>query len=900
MNDAPTLYILDGSYYVFRAFYAIRNMSNSKGFPTNGLFAFTNMLLNLVRDVGPTYLVVAFDPPGDVFRNELYADYKANREAPPEELVPQFPVFRRIVEALNIPVVEVPGFEADDAIGTLVRHSDRAGIHTTVLTGDKDLYQLVDDDTVLYDSMRDKRVGIPQVLERFQVPPSAVPDVLGLAGDTSDNIPGVPGIGEKTAGKLIAEFGSLEVLLENIDRVSGAKRKENLATYADQARLSKTLATIRCDVPLTFDLDAFRLGAPDFAAFDALCAELEFGRFPGQLRELFAEASAEQALTSAAEFDYRAIFDLDDLDACLAEARRAPALSFDLETTSVDPLDAEIVGFALAWKEGAGVYVPVAHSDLTAPRQLERSVVLERLRPLLEDPAVAKVGQHTKYEIAVLARAGVTARGFALDTMLAAYLIDPNRRRYNLDVLAQEYLGHANITYSDVAGSGRDQKRFDEVPIETATPYAAEDADVTLRLAHRLGELLGDGALRRVHDEVEVPLTHVLARMETTGVRLDTGLLRRLHDEFGQRIEALTEAVYDAAGHEFTINSPKQLGVILFEELGLPVQKRTKTGPSTDQSVLETLAEMHALPRLILEHRQLSKLVSTYVDALPRLVRRDTGRVHTSYHQAVAATGRLSSADPNLQNIPIRSVEGRRIREAFVPEQGWVLFGGDYSQIELRVLAHMSAEPVLIDAFAQGEDIHRRTAAEIFEVPRDEVTSEQRAAAKTINFGVIYGMGAQRLARDLGIAQADARDYIARYFERIGSVKAFFDGLVQSAVELGYAETMIGRRRPIPELTAKNGGAVALGERLAINTPIQGTAADLIKMAMIRIDRALTERGLRTRMLLQVHDELVFEAPPEELDEAMALVRDEMEHVVKLAVPLKVDMASGATWAELK
>ncbi len=894
MSEQERLYILDGSYYVFRAFFAMGRMTNTAGMPTN-------MLLNIVRDERPEHLVVCFDPPGGSFREQIYPDYKAHRDAPPEDLVPQFPWFRRIVQALNIPCLEVPGFEADDVIATLVKKGERTGLRATVLTGDKDLFQIVDHDTELFDSMRGKRVDVAAVLERFQVDPARVPDVLGLAGDSSDNIPGVPGIGEKTAGQLIAQFGDLETLLASVDQVSGTKRRENLATYAEQARLSKQLATVREDVPVAFDRDHTRLSAPDFHAFDSLCAELGFNRFPQMVRELFAEASRETSLSSAGDFDYRTINDESALDAALAAIRAAGRLSFDLETTGTDPLEAEIVGFALAWTPGQGVYVPVAHAGLFQQvPQLPRELVLERLRPLLEDAALPKLGQNVRYELLVMRRYGIEIAGFAMDTMLAAYVLEPTRRRYNLDVLALEYLGHRNIAYSDVAGSGAQQKRFDEVPIDEATRYAAEDADVTLRLADLLAERLEGTPMRAVHDEIELPLARVLADMEQTGIRVEPAMLDELRREFTARLLAIEDRIYAAAGRRFTIHSTQQLGAILFDELGLPAKKKTKTGVSTDQSVLEGLRDLHPLPGLILDYRQLAKLLSTYIEALPRMIRPSTGRVHTSFHQTVAATGRLSSADPNLQNIPVRSDEGRRIREAFVPEPGWVLLGGDYSQIELRILAHLSEDPVLTAAFVDGADIHRRTAAEIFDLDERDVTSKQRAAAKTINFGLIYGMGAHRLASELGISRAEATEYIERYFSRIAGVQPYFDRLIAGARENGWVETMFGRRRPIPELSSGRGGDAALGERLAVNTPIQGTAADLIKLAMLRVDRDLRAAGLRTRMLLQVHDELVFECPPDEVERARDLVRTAMEQVVSLRVPLLVELSAGPSWAALK
>ena len=825
MSELPTLYVLDGSYYVFRAFHAIQHLSNSQGMPTNGLFAFTNMLLNVIRDERPRYLAVAFDPKGETFRNEIYSEYKANREAPPEELVVQMPYFREIVKALRIPVLEVPGLEADDMIGSLAASPLRAGMEMTILSGDKDLCQLLDESTTMVDSMRGKRMGVAEVRERFGVGPEGVADVLALAGDTSDNIPGVPGIGEKTAGKLIAEFGSIDNLLANIDRVSGAKRKENLRANVEQIRLARRLTEIRTDVELGVDLDDLELCPPDFEAFERLCQVFEFNRFPAMLRGLFPDASRERALAATEELDYRTVWTLDELDAVLDEARRAGRLAFDLETTSLDPLDAEIVGVALCSAPLQAWYVPVGHRVLSERRQLSLDAVLERLRPVLEDASIELVLQNACYELRVMERYGVQLANVGMDTMLAAYLLDPNRRRYNLDALALEHLDHTTIAFGDVAGTGKDQVTFDLVGIEEATRYAAEDADVTLRLADAFAPGLGEGRLRAVLTDVEIPLARVIARMEQTGVRVDTGFLGELSREFRGRLAGIERAIYEAAGTTFSIQSPVQLREILFEQLKLRVIKRTKSGPSTDQSVLEELRGDHPLPGLILDYRHLAKLASTYVESLPGLVHPRTGRVHTSYHQAVAATGRLSSSNPNLQNIPVRSEDGRRIRQAFVPEDGWLLLGGDYSQIELRILAHMSADPVLVRAFEAGEDIHRRTAAEVFGVEPIEVTSEQRSAAKAINFGLIYGMGANRLADELGITRGQAREYIERYFERLARVKPFFDGLISSARERGYAETVIGRRRPIPELRSSRPADVAQGERLAMNTPIQGSAA---------------------------------------------------------------------------
>lgn len=990
MAERPTLYIVDGGYYIFRAFYAVRNMHNAEGLPTNGLFAFTNMLLSVLEKDKPTYLAVAFDPKGGSFRNEIYPEYKANRGDPPEELVPQFPFFRPLVRALNLPILEVSGYEADDVIGTVAKANSGRGFDVVILSGDKDLCQVVSDDVVLYDSMRERRVGMAEVEARFQVGPALVPDVLGLAGDTSDNIPGVPGIGEKTAGKLVREFGSLDGVLENAHTIKATKRRENLLAFGDQAQLSKKLATICLDVPIAFDLEAHRVSAPDFSNFDALCAKFEFRRFPQRLRALFTEAAETAVRERPADVDYKAILTREAFDACLAEVRETVAaggwLSVDLETTSLAVHEAKIVGVALAWKSHQGVYIPVAHTghrapkqpslidsrqlpllDLDpspppqAPKQLPRDHVLEKLRPLLEDRAVPKVGQHVRYEIAVFKRYGIRLRGIACDTMLAAYLLDSNRRSYSLDALASHYLSHTNITYADVAGTGKSQRRFGEVEVELATPYASEDADIALRLAKLFMPLLEEQNLRGLHDGLEIPVAYVLDRMEARGIQLDSAVLAGLATEFRAQLNALEEEACLAAGAPFLLTSPKQLAKVLFEELGLPVLKKKKTGPSTDQSVLERLlveterqrvalnqgceeqgsalageecasqltdeddggdehasqltdeeraSKLAALERssklvgLVLQHRQLAKLMSTYVEKLPKQVRASTNRVHAHFHQVGTATGRLSCSNPNLQNIPIRTEEGRRIRTAFVAPSGWLLVAADYSQVELRLLAHMSADPVLCDAFVRGEDIHTRTAAEVFKLPVQEVSKEQRSAAKAINFGLIYGMGAQRLAEGLGVGRREASAYIERYFDRLPGIKPFLEELKDKARNLGYAETLFGRRRPVPQLLSGRGQEVAFGERLAINTPIQGTAADLIKVAMVSIDGALREGDLPAHMLLQVHDELVFECEADRVLELENLVREHMSAACPpsgpLLVPLVVDVGIGANWAALK
>lgn len=922
MSAPETLYILDGSYYIFRAFYALRSLSNSKGMPTNGLFAFTRMLLNVIRDERPEHLIVTFDPPGKTFRHEMYAEYKANRETPPDELRAQMPHFRRIVKALNIPVIEVPGFEADDVIGTIVRSKTREGVKVVVLTGDKDLYQLVDEHTTLVDSMRDKKIGIEEVMERFRVGPEGVAAVLALAGDTSDNVPGVPGIGEKTAGQLIQEFGSLENLLNNIDAVSGKKRKENLMEFAEQARLSLDLVTIKTDVPIELTRAQMTVEAPDFEAFDQLCAEFEFRSFPEVLREIFPDSAQTHAIERVVEAQYETIRTHEAFNALIHELRTVKRFALDLETTSLDPHDAKIVGISISTKPNAAVYIPVGHryaakndqlalgglfdgeaphaSDDLVEDQLPIADVLGALRPILEDESYEMIAHNGGYETRVFSNYNIKLNAFKYDTLLASFLIEPNRRRHGLDPLAISLLGKSALTFEDVAGRGKSQVTFDYVDIERATQYACEDADFTLQLADLFAEQLEDLGMLKMLYEIEVPLAKVLAEMEHDGVTIDTAFLKELSVEFGDKLERLEQEIYEAAGEEFLISSPKQLGVVLFESLNLPVIKRTKTGPSTDQSVLEELADEHPLPRLILEYRHFAKLKSTYVDALPLLVHPKTGRVHTHFNQAVVPTGRLSSSDPNLQNIPVRSEDGRRIRRAFIPREGWVLLGGDYSQVELRVLAHESEDPVLIEAFVNGEDIHRRTAAEVFGVAQDEVTSAQREAAKIINFGLVYGMGVRRLANEIDVTIAEAQAYMDQYFERLPRVKPFFDAVIDQARNEGFVETLAGRKRAISGITSDNRRISAQAERVAMNAPIQGGAADLIKAAMIRIDERLAEEKLQARLLIQVHDELLFEAPPEEVDRLEQIAREEMENVHPLRVPLKVDFVRGQSWADLE
>ena len=883
------IYLVDGSSYIYRAYYAIRHLSNSRGEATNAVYGFTNMLLGLLRDEAPERLAVVFDSKGPTFRSELYPEYKANRAAMPEDLVPQIPLIKEVVRALNLPSIERTGYEADDIIATLARRYAGEGHEVTVVTGDKDLMQIVGERVTLLDTMKGKRSGQAEVMERFGVPPQQVLEVLGLAGDSSDNIPGVPGIGEKTASGLIREFGSIEQLLAGIDRVKGRKRQENLREYAEQARLSRRLAALVDDLDLDLSLEDLRHLEPDRAALQALFKDLEFTR----LYQEYADPAAPAGATG----DYRTLLEETELDAVIDELRRVGRFALDTETTSLVAVQADLVGISLAVRGGQAWYLPLGHSYLGVPQQLARETALERLRPLLEDPQVAKIGQNIKYDALVLRHAGIELAGIDLDTMVLSYILHPEAKSHGLDALALDHLQHQMTPYAEVAGSGRKQICFSEVEVEKATAYAAEDADMTLQIAERLlPELEGERAA--LFREVEMPLVATLTRMEWTGIRIDADFLKTLSGQLAGQLGELEARIHELAGGSFNINSPKQLGEVLFDRLGLPKGRKTKTGWSTNVEVLTALAHEHDIAARLLDYRSLSKLKNTYSDTLPKLINPETGRVHTSFNQAVTATGRLSSSDPNLQNIPIRTAEGRRIREAFIPEEGWVLMSADYSQVELRIMAHMADVAGLKESFAAGEDIHRRTAGEIFNVAADQVGDDMRRQAKTINFGVLYGMGAFSLGRDLGIGRNEAQQFIDRYFERYPAVLDYLERKKAEAREYQYVTTLLGRRCAIPEINSKNGAVRSYAERNAINYPIQGSAADIIKVAMVNIDRRLRDEQLQTRMLLQVHDELVFEVPGDELEQARELVRSEMEQAVTLDLPLQVEIGTGQSWAQ--
>lgn len=889
MAEKPVLYLIDGSSYIYRAYYAIRHLSSPKGFPTNALYGFTQMLLKVIKERRPDHLALVFDAGRQTFRTELYAAYKANRTAMPDDLQMQVGPIKEMVRAFNIPVLELPGYEADDIIGTIAKECRQREMALVVVTGDKDLMQIVSDDVTLLDTMKDKVSGVSEVFERFGVGPDRVVDVLGLMGDTSDNIPGVPGIGEKTVVKLIQEFGSLDSLLSRVEEVKG-KNAERLKEFGEQALLSRRLATIDCNVPLVFDYDSFAASPPDNRRLAELFREYGF-------TTLMKELTSQATLTTE---NYSVILERNDFAELTAKLGAAAAFAVDLETTSLNPFEASVVGISCSCSDHEACYVPVGHVYPGAPAQLPPSDVLAAFRLLLEDPSKRKVGQNMKYDYQVLRRAGLEMEGLWYDTMVASYLLNPVRSGHGLNSLAVEYLDHRMITYEEVAGKGKDQKSFDQVDVAMATRYSCEDADVAWLLHGYFLPKLREAGMEELFFNVEMPLVKVLAEMELVGVKLDLPLLQEQSALFGKQIGELEEQIWQLAGCEFNINSPRQLGEVLFERLKLPTGKKTKgkTGWSTNVEELERLAEQHEVAKSILQYRGLCKLKNTYTDALPKMVDRTTGRIHTSYNQTITNTGRLSSSDPNLQNIPIRSEEGRKIRQAFVAEVGSLLLSADYSQIELRVLAHLSQDKVLCDAFARDEDIHTRTASEVFGLMPALVTPLMRRQAKTINFGIIYGQTPFGLAQELGVSTRTAKEFIDSYFARHHGARTFLDSCIEEAEKKGYVTTILGRRLPIPDITSSKAQIRSFAQRNAVNYPIQGSAADIIKQAMIRIFERLRREGLKSRLIMQVHDELVLEVPENERDVMERLVRHEMEHAVSLRVPLRVELSFGRNWSE--
>ena len=896
-SDAP-LILVDGSSYLYRAFHALPPLTAADGTPTGAVLGVLNMLNRLLEAHSPEHIAVVMDAPGPTFRDELFAEYKANRPPMPDELRPQVEPLMTAVRALGLPLLRIEGVEADDVIGTLARQAREQGMAVLVSTADKDMAQLVCEGIRLVNTMTDKVMDEAGVLEKFGVRPDQVIDWLALVGDSSDNIPGVPRVGAKTAAKWLNTYDSIDELVQRAGDIGG-KVGESLRQHLEQLALSRELATIRTDVELDLGPADLQRGTPDLATLRELYTRLGLDSL---LRRLPAddEASPDATVEPGIERRYDTVLDPTAFDAWVERIETAELTALDTETTSLDYMQAELVGLSLAVTPHEACYIPLDHRYPGAPDQLDRDTVLARLKPWLENAEAAKVGHHLKYDAHVLRHYGIELQGQRYDTMLESYVLNSVATRHDMDSVAARYLGVQTTSYESVAGKGARQISFDQVALEQAAPYAAEDADVTLQLHHTLWpKLESEGRLAEVYRQIEQPLVPVLTRMEHTGVLVDRKRLQRQSGELAEKMATVAEQAWAAGGGEFNLGSPKQLQEILFERLGLPVLRKTPKGqPSTAEDVLAELAEDYELPRLILEYRSLSKLKSTYTDRLPEMINPKTGRIHTSYHQAVAATGRLSSSDPNLQNIPIRTPEGRRIRQAFIPPQGWRLIAADYSQIELRIMAHLSGDEALLEAFARDRDIHQATAAEVFGVDLEAVTGEQRRSAKAINFGLIYGMSAFGLARQLGIARQEAQRYVDTYFERYPGVARYMEDTRRKAREDGYVETVFGRRLHLPEINARDAQRRQYAERSAINAPMQGTAADIIKRAMIEVDAWLQAGQGEARLIMQVHDELVLEAPENEADELAEALATRMEAAAELKVPLRVDARHGANWDE--
>ncbi|WP_097458856.1 DNA polymerase I [Mangrovitalea sediminis] len=902
----PPVVLVDGSSYLFRAFHALPSLTTSSGQPTGAIKGVINMIRRLNKDFPGSPIIVVFDARGKNFRHELFPDYKAHRPPMPEELASQIQPIHDIIRAMGLPLLIIPEVEADDVIGTLAREATEKGIDTVISTGDKDMAQLVSPHVTLINTMTETRMDRSGVEEKFGVPPERIIDYLALVGDTVDNIPGVTKCGPKTAVKWLQEYGDLKSVMAHADEVKG-KIGENLREALDHLPLSYQLATIRTDIELDIDLSDLKPVEEDKPALLEMFRELEFKGWiselsePGRETARNAEETGDDPADSPAERHYDVIMTQADLDTWLQRLAAAELFAFDTETTSLDYMQAQIVGVSFSITPGEAAYVPLAHDYMGAPDQLDREQVLAQLKPLLEDPKHRKVGQNLKYDINVLANHDVHLRGVAEDTMLESYVFNSVATRHDMDSLALKYLGLKTIKFEDIAGKGAKQLSFNQIALEQAGEYAAEDADITLRLHRKLRpQLARETGPDSVYREIDMPLVPVLASMERRGTKIDSGKLRQQSQQLAERMDALEKEVHAEAGQPFNLGSPKQLQEILYDKLGLPVVKKTPKGqPSTAEPVLQELAESgHRLPTLILEYRSMSKLKSTYTDRLPEMVNPHTGRVHTSYHQAVAATGRLSSSDPNLQNIPIRTEEGRRIRQAFIAEPGYRLIAADYSQIELRIMAHLSGDSGLLKAFAAGEDIHRATAAEVFGTTPDAVSSEQRRSAKAINFGLIYGMSAFGLSRQIGVDRGTAQEYINRYFERYPGVLAYMDRIRSSAHDQGYVETLFGRRLYLPDINSPNRNLQQAAERTAINAPMQGTAADIIKRAMLAVESWLNDSQLNARMIMQVHDELILEVHEDCLEEVRDGLVTRMSAAADLDVPLLVEAGTGLNWDE--
>ena len=921
MTAKDKVFLIDGSGYIFRAYFAIRHLTSKSGVPTNAVYGFTTMLLKLLKEQKPKYLAIAFDAKEKTFRHEMYEDYKANRPPAPEDLVPQFPLIHQVVDAFEIPKLLQPGFEADDLLGSMAQKAVEAGHEVVIVTGDKDLMQLVTPQVTILDELRGAARGgsawidEAAVVDKFGVPPNQVIDVLALMGDSSDNVPGVRGIGPKTAALLIQEYGSVENTIANADQIKQKSRREKLIAEQDMALLSKKLVTIPTDLELGVSLEDLLYERKADAPLVQLFQELSFERLlkdphlnlaPGEASAATAStkpdpsgADAPPALKVHATVDrerYTAVQTREQWLELLEKIDDASCVAFDTETDSLVPTEANLVGLSFSWAEGEAAYVPLAHEGLE--EQLDLEDIRSELEARLQASEKRWVTQNGKYDQLVMMRAGISDWAPSGDSMIASYLLHADAVQHGLDAMSERHLGHVPLSYASVCGSGKEQIPFSQVPLKEAVAYAAEDADLTRRLCLLLEPELKNEGLDVLYREVEIPLANVLAQMESYGIKLNTDRLSQLENEFLEELTRIEQQAHEIAGGAFNLASPKQVGEVLFEKLGLPVIRKTKSGPSTDAKVLQALAYQHELPDLILQHRMLSKLQGTYVKVLPQMINERSQRLHTQFNQTVTATGRLSSSNPNLQNIPNRTSVGRQIREAFVAEPGKVLLSLDYSQIELRLLAHVSADPVLVSSFQKGEDVHARTASEVFGLPLQDVDRMQRGIAKSINFGLLYGMGPHRLSQEVGISRAEAKDYIDRYFERYKGIRTWHQKTLNQAHQDQAVRTIFGRRRELPELGAKNKMVVQRAERTAINTPIQGSAADLLKKAMVKAYEELKVAFPEAKMLLQVHDELVLEVPAQEAQEVQALVTRAMEEAAALDVPLVVEGGNGSNWAQ--
>ena len=925
-SKKPPFILVDGSSYLFRAFHGLPPLTNSKGQDTGAIYGVVNMLKSLIKQYNPTHMAVIFDAKGKTFRDDIYKEYKANRPPMPDELRSQIEPLHAIIKAMGLPVIVESGVEADDVIGTLAKHATEKGIDTLISTGDKDMAQLVNEHVTLINTMTNQLMDVEGVNTKFGIPPELVIDFLALKGDKVDNIPGVPGVGDKSAQALLNGIGGIDDIYKNLDKIAdlsfrGSKSMAaKMQEYEEQARLSYTLATISIDLDLDYDVETLMPCQADNEQLRDLFAEYEFKRWHAEVSALVAggdtssanananeeksDSAEESEQSESVEIDkskYETVLEEERFNAWVAKLEKAELIAFDTETTSLNYMDAELVGVSFCIEEGEAAYVPVAHDYPDAPAQLSREFVLDALKPILESDTVIKVGQHIKYDKNVLANYDITLNGIGFDTMLESYVLNSTAQRHDMDSLALAYLGHKTIHFEEIAGKGAKQLTFNQISLEEAGPYAAEDADITLRLHNAIWTKLKEiPELKNLLIDVEVPLACVLSRMEQEGVLIDSQRLRQQSQDLATRIAELESEVHEEAGEPFNLGSTKQLQHVLFEKMSLPIIKKTPKGaPSTSEDVLQELALEYPLPKKIMEYRGLTKLKNTYTDKLPKMINHRTGRVHTSYHQAVTATGRLSSTDPNLQNIPIRNEEGRRVRQAFVPREGNKFVAADYSQIELRIMAHLSGDKGLLDAFAHGKDIHKATASEVFGVPLDEVTTEQRRSAKAINFGLIYGMSAFGLSKQLNIPRNEAQKYMDLYFERYPGVLEYMDSTRESAKEKGYVETVFGRRLYLPDIKASNGARRKGAERAAINAPMQGTAADIIKMAMIKVDDWIRKNASDdVTMMMQVHDELVFEIKEDKVETYVSTITALMESAATLNVPLVVEAGVGENWDE--